>query len=77
MAGNPLRSEAAAFHWVLGTLVVAALVVAASWISTWLGLAVVAALVVAGGWWLLAALRRHRRRPLTQERARVEDTPDA
>lgn len=76
MAGNPLRSEAAAFHWVLGTLVVAAVVVVASWISAWLGLVVVATLAAAGVWWLLAALRRHRRRPVEQERARVEDTPE-
>jgi Flp pilus assembly protein TadB len=76
MAGNPLRSEAAAFHWVLGTLVVAAVIVAASWISTWLGLAVTAVLAAVGAWWLLAALRRRQQRPVAQERAKVDDTPD-
>ncbi len=76
MAANPLRSEAAAFHWVLGTLVVAAVIVAASWISTWLGLVVTLALAAFAVWWLLAGLRRRQKQPRPQERAQVEDTPD-
>jgi predicted phage tail protein len=76
MAANPLRSEAAAFHWVLGTLVVAAVIVAASWISTGLGVAVTAVLAALGAWRLLVALRRRPKQAPPAERAKVEDTPD-
>jgi membrane protein implicated in regulation of membrane protease activity len=77
VAANPLRSEAAAFHWVLGTLVVAAVIVAASWISSWLGVVVTLALAGLAAWRLLAGLRRRQKQPRgTQERANVEDTPD-
>ena len=71
---NPLRSEAAAFHWVLGTVVVAALVVGASWLATWLGLVVVVLLAgVAVAWFRTS---RRRRPPVPpEERADVEDTP--
>lgn len=72
---NPLRSEAAAFHWVLGTIAVAALVVAASWlIGPWAGLAVVV-LLAAAGCWLLVSSARRRRPPAPPGRADVEDTP--
>jgi membrane protein implicated in regulation of membrane protease activity len=75
VVANPLRSEAAAFHWVLGTAAVLSLLVAASWIATWLG--IVAAVILAGlaAWWFLAALRR-RPQPPPPERADVEDTPE-
>jgi hypothetical protein len=76
MAGNPLRSEAAAFRWVLGTLVVAAVIVVASWISIWLGIVVTAVLAVLGCWRLVAALRRRPNAP-PPERAQVEDTPES
>lgn len=76
MTGNPLRSEAAAFRWVLGTVVVLALVVVASWVSTWLGLAVVVLLAALAAW--RVATRRRRRPPQPpEERAAVEDTPAA
>lgn len=44
MARNPLRSEAEAFRFVLLTVVYFALIVAASAVSTWLGVAVFLAL---------------------------------
>ncbi len=44
---NPLRDEAAAFNWVLGVLVATALVVAAAWIATWLGVVVFVVIVAA------------------------------
>jgi len=75
VTGNPLRSEAAAFQWVLGTVVVLALVVAASWISTWLGLAVVV-LLAALATWRVATRRRHGPPQPPEERAAVEDTPE-
>jgi Flp pilus assembly protein TadB len=75
VTGNPLRSEAAAFQWVLGTVVVLALVVAASWISTWLGLAVVVLLAALAAWHV-ATRRRHRPPQPPEERAAVEDTPE-
>jgi Flp pilus assembly protein TadB len=71
---NPLRSEAAAFHWVLGTVVVAALVVGASWLAPWLGLVVV--VLLAGVAVARFRISRRRRPPVPpQERADVEDTP--
>jgi len=72
---NPLRSEAAAFRWVLGTIVVAALVVAAAWLSTWAGIAVFLLLVAVGCWRLMSSARR-RPPALPPVRADVEDTPD-
>jgi Flp pilus assembly protein TadB len=75
VTGNPLRSEAAAFQWVLGTVVVLALVVAASWISTWLGLAVVVLLAALAAWHV-ATRRRHRPPQPPEERAAVDDTPE-
>ncbi len=74
MTGNPLRDETTAFHWVLASVVVLALVVAASWVSTWLGLAVVVLLVALAAWRLLLA-RRRASEPPPPQRADVEDTP--
>ena len=64
---NPFRDEGDAFQLVLVTIAVGALVVAGSWISTWVGLGVVVALVVAGGGLLW---RRRRRRTSTVEPVR-------
>jgi hypothetical protein len=55
---NPLRSEAEAFRFVIGSLVYFGLIAAAAVINTWLGLAVfVVVTAVVIGWWLRA--RRH------------------
>jgi len=75
VTGNPLRDEATAFHWVLGAVVVLAVIVAASWISTWLGIAVVVLLAVVAAWWLMSS-RRNRPKPPPAESASVEDTPE-
>jgi hypothetical protein len=45
---NPFRDEGDAFQLVLVTIAVGGLVVAGSWISTWVGIGAVVALVVAG-----------------------------
>jgi hypothetical protein len=50
---NPLRSEAEAFRFLIVVVVGAAVVVAAAYVNTWLGVAV-AILAFAGlGWWLM------------------------
>ena len=69
---NPLRDEAAAFQLVLLSLGYFGLIALASWISTWLGVAVFVVLTVAA----LLALRggRQRRVSLHVERAAVDDT---
>lgn len=66
MAGNPLRSEAEAFRFVLLTVGYFALIVAASALSKWLGLAVFLLLT---GLALSRVLRR--RPPEARERAAV------
>jgi len=70
---NPLRSEENAFRFVLGTIGFFALIVVASWIWTWLGVAVFVVLAVGVAWWLRGgatptASSQH------VERAQVEDT---
>jgi hypothetical protein len=69
---NPLRDEAAAFQLVWLSLGYFGLIAIASWISTWLGVAVFVVLTVVA----LLALRggRQRRAALTVERSRVDDT---
>jgi hypothetical protein len=69
---NPLRDETAAFQLVLLSLGYFGLIALASWISTWLGVAVFVALTVAA----LVALRggRQRRVTLHVEGAGVDDT---
>ena len=47
---SPFRSEAAAFRFLLISIVAAALVVVASWLNPWLGFAVFLALVGVGTW---------------------------
>lgn len=59
---NPFRSEAAAFQFVLRSLVYFALIVVAALISTWLGLAVFVALTAGVIWWVF--FRGERERPL-------------
>jgi hypothetical protein len=44
---NPLRSEAAAFRFLLLTIAYFALIALAAWINTWLGVAVFLILTVA------------------------------
>jgi nucleotide-binding universal stress UspA family protein len=52
---NPLRSEAEAFRFVLGSVVYFATIAVAAAINTWLGLAVFAALTLGVlGWWFRA-----------------------
>jgi hypothetical protein len=72
---NPLRDEESAFHFVLGTIAYFALIVVASWISTWLG---VLAFIGATALVVLRACRSwasSRTPPATDEgRAAVEDT---
>lgn len=69
---NPLRDETAAFQLVLLSLGYFGLIALASWISSWLGLAVFVVLTGAA----LAALRggRQRRASLHVEHAAVDDT---
>jgi nucleotide-binding universal stress UspA family protein len=54
---NPLRDEASAFQVVWLTLAGAAVVVAASYLSPWLGLAVFLALLAAATWAIRGGLR--------------------
>jgi hypothetical protein len=52
---NPLRSEAEAFRFLLGSIVYFALIAVAAVINTWLGVVVfVAATAIVVGWWLRA-----------------------
>jgi hypothetical protein len=69
---NPLRDEAAAFKLVWLSLGYFGLIALASWISTWLGIAVFVVLSIAA----LVALRggRQRRGSLRIERSGVDDT---
>ena len=69
---NPLRDEAAAFKLVWLSLGYFGLIALASWISTWLGIAVFVVLSIAA----LIALRggRQRRGSLSVDRSGVDDT---
>ncbi len=71
---NPLRDEAAAFRLVLWTIAFLAPIVVASWIATWLGVAVFVAATVA-----VVVIVRRRRPPPTPaappRHAEVDDTP--
>lgn len=55
---NPVRDEASAFQVVLLTLGGAVLVVAAAWLSTWLGVAVFLVLVAAALWAIRGGMRQ-------------------
>ena len=58
---NPLRDEASAFQAVWLTLAGAAVVVAAAYLSTWLGVIVFFALVAAAIWAIRGGLRQRAR----------------
>jgi hypothetical protein len=49
---NPLRSEAEAYRLLWVVIVGAAVIIGASFINTWLGVAVAVLVFVALGWWL-------------------------
>jgi hypothetical protein len=49
---NPLRSEAEAYRFLGVVIVGAALIIAAAYINTWLGVAVAVLVFVGLGWWL-------------------------
>ena len=56
---NPLRSEGAAFNFVLLTIgFLAAVVIAAVVLGAWAGLIVFLGLIAAGVWWTLRSRRR-------------------
>ena len=70
---NPLKNEENAFRFVLGTIVYLAVIVLASWIATWLGVAVFLVLTIAA----VALLRGGTKAPPPSQhvdRAAVEDT---
>jgi len=50
---NPLRSEAEAYRFLGVIIVGAAVIIAAAFINTWLGLAVAVIVFAALGWWLM------------------------
>src|SRR5262245_17616790 len=50
---NPLRSEAEAYHRLGVVIVGAAVIIAAAFINTWLGVAVAVLAFAALGWWLM------------------------
>ena len=54
---NPLRSEAEAFQFLLGSVVYFALIVIAAVINRWLGLAVFIVLTAGVLWWWLRSRR--------------------
>jgi membrane protein implicated in regulation of membrane protease activity len=73
---NPLENEETAFRFVLGTIAYLAPIVVASWIATWLGVAVFAVATAV----VIVLLRRGTRSPPEQPpagRADVADTPAA
>jgi len=49
---NPLRSEEEAYRFLGVVVVGAAVIIAAAYVNTWLGLAVAVLVFVAIGWWL-------------------------
>ena len=69
---NPIRDEASAFQVVLLTLGAAVLVVAAAWLSTWLGVVVFLVLVAAALWAIRGGMRQ---RPPQAHVVRDEDGP--
>jgi len=70
---NPLRDEATAFRWVLVTLGAFALIVAASWLHTWVGVAAFV-LLTGAALWLLRGGSGVPRPAQHVERARVTNT---
>lgn len=70
---NPLRDEAAAFRLVLGTIAYLVPIVVASWIASWLGVAVFA-VATAAAVWRLRGGQRPAAPVVHVEHAAVEDT---
>lgn len=64
---NPLRDEASAFQVVWLTLAAAALIVAASYLSPWLGVGVLLALLLAAGWAIRGGLRERAQAHVVRE----------
>jgi hypothetical protein len=50
---NPLRSEAEAFRFLLVVIVGAAIIVAAAYVNTWVGVAAAVFVFAGMAWWLL------------------------
>jgi hypothetical protein len=72
---NPLRSEDAAFRFVLWTIAYFVPIVVAAWIATWLGAVVFVAETVVVGAIVWTSVRSSRPTAEGPERAQVEDTP--
>ena len=70
---NPLRNEATAFRFVLGTIAYLTPIVLASWIATWLGV-IVFVVLTAAAVWLLRGGAKTPPAPQHIQRAAVEDT---
>ena len=70
---NPLRNEATAFRFVLGTIAYLTPIVLASWIATWLGV-IVFVVLTAAAVWLLRGGAKTPPDPQHIQRAAVEDT---
>jgi GABA permease len=70
---NPLRNEATAFRFVLGTIAYLTPIVLASWIATWLGV-IVFVVLTAAAVWLLRGGAKTPPAPQRVQRAAVEDT---
>ena len=74
MAGNPFRSEAGAYRFLLLTVGYVALVVVAATIATWLGIAVLVLLTAAAVWlWLRSRSAEPALRPAVPARSGGED----
>jgi hypothetical protein len=69
---NPFRSEADAYRFVWLTIGYCALIVAASFVNRWLGVAVFVALTVGAVWWFLRG-RREGAAPTAATRSRSAD----
>ena len=73
---NPLRSEAEAFRFVLGSLAYFAAIAVSAVINTWFGVAVFVVLTTAlVVWWLRARRAEQPRRPAGRPAADIPDGP--
>jgi hypothetical protein len=55
---NPLGSEAAAFRFLIATVIYLGLIGLGSVINSWLGLAVFLVLTIGVAWWVVGRIRR-------------------